>query len=405
MLAGEEMQPKRLTRNEMLLAYVSGSFGFGYQSMIVFLLPLRARELGAPLAAVGLIVAAGSIIPGLLSIGSGAVVDRIGARRTFIACTSFTVVTAFAFALAQNYWVLGLLQLFNGFFRTSGWVASQTYVTGLGSPSERPGILGKFSFSANLGSFVGPLITGVIADAAGFRIAFVYVGAIGAIFPLVGLLLPEIELASRGQAAAVRGWGAMLALLKGRSIQAALVLTCVRLWLPSAWQPFYQIFLSDHGFRPFLIGTVLSASSATAVPTTLAAGRLSRWMSKESATAAALGLGALGVLVSPFVAFMPLAYVPAILLGVANGISLPLLIALMAEDAEPSQLGLALGLRTGINQLAAFVAPIAAGLLVPALGIAYGFGAVGLTGFGGLACALLLTFGRRQQRIAPIVSR
>src|SRR6476646_685286 len=172
MLAREEMHPKRLTRTQMLLAYASGSFGFGYQSMIVFLLPLRARELGAPLAAVGLIVAAGSIIPGLLSIGSGAVVDRIGARRTFIACTSFTVVTAFAFALAQNYWVLGLLQLFNEFFRTSGWVASQTYVTGLGSSSERPGILGKFSFSANLGSFVGPLITGVIADAAGYRIAF-----------------------------------------------------------------------------------------------------------------------------------------------------------------------------------------------------------------------------------------
>src|SRR5712692_3600720 len=117
---GPDEQAACLSRWQMLLIYASGSFGLGLQSMVVFLLPLRARELGAPLPVIGLIISAGNLIPALLAIGSGVLIDRFGARRTFIVCTACTALTTLAFAATTSYWVLIALQLANGFLRNSG---------------------------------------------------------------------------------------------------------------------------------------------------------------------------------------------------------------------------------------------------------------------------------------------
>lgn len=72
------------------MAYVAGSFGFGVQSMLSFLVPLRAKELGAPLEVIGLIVGAGALIGAVMSVPSGALSDRIGARRAYAMGTAIT---------------------------------------------------------------------------------------------------------------------------------------------------------------------------------------------------------------------------------------------------------------------------------------------------------------------------
>src|SRR5206468_5629495 len=72
---------------QLALVYISGSFGFGFQQMAAFLVPLRARELSAPLDQIGIIVGAGAIVPALLSVWSGELADRFGARRTYIGGT------------------------------------------------------------------------------------------------------------------------------------------------------------------------------------------------------------------------------------------------------------------------------------------------------------------------------
>ena len=76
-----------MSRGQLGLVYLSGSFGFGFQQMAAFLVPLRAHELNAPLDQIGLIVGAGAVVPALLSVWSGQLADRFGARRTYIGGT------------------------------------------------------------------------------------------------------------------------------------------------------------------------------------------------------------------------------------------------------------------------------------------------------------------------------
>lgn len=81
-MAGERTQ--HFTRTQLGLIYVSGAFGFAFQNMAAFLVPLRARELNAPLDQVGMIVGTGAIVPALLSVWSGELADRLGARKTYV---------------------------------------------------------------------------------------------------------------------------------------------------------------------------------------------------------------------------------------------------------------------------------------------------------------------------------
>jgi MFS family permease len=359
---------------QLLVAYAAGSFGFGFQNMVQFLVPLRAQELGMPLELIGVIVGAGALVPALLSVTSGELVDWFGARQAYIGGTLVCVLCALAFVPVTEFLGLLAIQLVMGFARSTAWIASQGYVSHLGSPAERSTHMGRLSFASSAGTLVAPLVIGAAAQLLGYRDAFyVAAGFAGAYF-LMGLALQDVRAAStRNKERPSGGFGTALSLLRSRGIQVALLLTFSRLWSASGWRPFYPIFLASHGFAPALIGTVLAANSAVSTVITLGAGPIGRRIDPVIATAVALALGALGMALSPFVASVPIVYLPALLTGTAAGLSLPLLMATVSTEAPPDQRGVALGLRMSANQAASTTAPIAVGALVSAYGIAIGF--------------------------------
>jgi MFS family permease len=371
----------------MFLAYLSGAFGFGFPGMIGFLLPLRAHELGAPSPVIGLIQGAGALIPAILSVSSGALADRIGPRKTFILGAAISGVAALLFATVTNYWVLIAFQALQGYARTMGWVATQTYITGVGRPEDREAIAGRFSFSVNAGPMIGALLVGAVADAFGYQLAFLFVACVGVMFAIVGVGLPEIQTRAPGAktaAAPLAGYGAALDMLRLRPVQVSMLITFIRIWNTVGWQAFFPVFLEQHGMRPFLISTVVFANGLVSTIITLSAGRVARLASNEVVSIVSLAIGALGVGLSPHLITLPGVYFPSILMGIGYGISLPLLIAMMSQNAPPGQRGVAMGLRTQANQVSATVTPVAFGNVFPAVGITLGF-----TLAAGLAWAVL----------------
>ena len=88
-MADKLASPRHLTWPQLLVAYAAGSFGVGFQNMVQFLVPLRAQELGVPLEFIGVLVGAGALVPALLSVTSGELVDRFGARQAYIGGTRY----------------------------------------------------------------------------------------------------------------------------------------------------------------------------------------------------------------------------------------------------------------------------------------------------------------------------
>ena len=110
-------------------------------------------------------------------------------------------------------------------------------------------------------------------------------------------------------------------------------------------------------------------------------GRLSQRVRVEFLAAFSLSCGALGLILAPLLSSMPVAYFSACLVGIGHGISLPTLLVLVGRAVPSDQRGLALGLRSSVNQAAAAVAPPVIAVVVGATAFSVGFplaGAVGL---------------------------
>lgn len=389
------------------LAYLSGGFGLAMTAQIAFLVPLRARELGAGFDLIGIIVGAGALAAALTSIPCGSIIDRLGPKRSFLVGTAATAVVSVLFALTGNVWVFLLLQPLHGVARNLGWVASQTYITATARDAlERPRLTGRFAFFGNVGKMVGPLLVGGAASLVGFQGALLVPAAYALLFLLLGFGLPETPRAGReGAPRKKQGTGLRAAgqLTRIPGIQVALVLTSARLWISTVFSTFLPVFLIERAVDPAVAGVVVAAAGFVAAGVAPTAGRWSDRLTPQWATVVGLGCGALALVLAPVLVTMPLVFIPPALIGIAIGLSLPLLISIVTTAAPDEQRGIALGLRGTVNQAAGTAAPVVVGPIMSALGLGLGFVAGGGVGFALLATAAVLH--RRAGARGPGVAR
>src|SRR5690606_8037255 len=130
-----------------------------------------------------------------------------------------------------------------GFARGLAWVAAQTFVTSIGTADERAAITGRFSFTANLGPFIGPILASFAAEVVGYQLGFIMPVLVGLVSLVVSLSLPNVHRRTGrpGSRSRERGLASMLHLLRVPGLQVAMLLTFARLWLVSGWAPFFQI--------------------------------------------------------------------------------------------------------------------------------------------------------------------
>lgn len=131
----------------------------------------------------GIIVAAHSIAMAIFSPIWGAVADRYGRKLMIERATFGGAIVLAAMGLVQNVWQLAALRALQGMI--TGTVAAATTLVASSTPRDRVGYaLGMLQMAIWLGSSVGPLIGGVVADTWGYRVVF---GVTGGLLFLAGL--------------------------------------------------------------------------------------------------------------------------------------------------------------------------------------------------------------------------
>ena len=154
-------------------------------------------------------------------------------------------------------------------------------------------------------------------------------------------------------------------------------LTFARLWLTSAWASFFPLFLVTSGLSAAVAGSAVSAMSATSTVLALTAGPLSKRIRPAILTALALGIGAVGLAIGPFLPSVPWIYVSSLLMGVGQGLSLPLLIVIVSNAVPDRQRSQALSLRNSVNQGASTIAPSLIAPLMALFGVLVAFPTIG----------------------------
>jgi len=347
-----------------LALYGTSFFSLSIVPMASLVVPLWALALGASPLWIGIAIGARSLLPMLLSIHGGVLMDRLGTRRVMLFFAVVTLVAFPLYPLFPSLYALVLLQLVTGLSQGLSWVGSQTLYGQFtrGSPKHA----GRVTFFTNAGAFAGPLIAGVVWSALGAQ------GAFGLLtfwsFALVAtiLILPRnvdrpIKSVSLGEIVPrVADYGRAFALCAIPVVALVMIFTFLRIAVSGMQNSFYVVYLENIGLSGTAIGLLIGCANFVASPASLITPpkRFIRpaWLMVNATIA-----GILCIAITPWFTDYIVLLALAALYGAGVGIGFPTLLSLLSNAVDPHVQGMSVGLRTTVNRVATLVVPVVMG--------------------------------------------
>ena len=329
-------QPKSLARG---LAVLYGStFLAGMWSMIIPAVPLLTVEFGISPGTAAQIMTALAFGRFVGNPASGVVLDRFGTRAALLSGPALAACAAVVASAAPRFDVMLAAVVFIGFGDNLWTFGREIAGVELARHDQRGRVLSGFHGVNNVGLSLGPLAGGALAQAIGFRAAFLAYAICAAGSVLLGFAGGEVRPARRtaksiahaSPADAVRHWLDGLKALF-HEIDPALRATYVvlvfatltsfvhRVTLQSMLPLFATTYLA---LNPSEIGLLFSIMGVFVFAMIIPAGFVIDKVGRKWATVPSTGLPALVFLLIPFTSsFFQLAVLMSFM-GIANGLSL-----------------------------------------------------------------------------------
>jgi MFS family permease len=311
---------------------------------------------------------------------SGIVLDRVGTRTALIAGPTVACAVALLAAVMPWFSIILLLVFVLGIAESIWVIAREVAGIDLARPNQRGRVLSGFHGVNYMGLALGPLAGGFLAEATGFRGAFVAYAACAAISVLLGFTVEDSRTPHNFQAApAVSGWSITSWLHRLRNlrelvhqIQPHLRPTYVVLVFATltsfmhrvTTQSMLPLFATTElGLSPKEVGLLFTISGIAAFAMILPAGFVIDKVGRKWATVPSTGIPALAFLLIPFASnFFELALL-LLFLGVANGLSLGSLATSTFDVIPVTARGRLQALRRTIAELGGVGAPLMGGVL------------------------------------------
>lgn len=329
---------------------------------------LYALKQGASPLAVGILLALYAVMPMLLSIASGRLMDRVGTRWPLAASL---VGIAVAIAIPSQFagmWTLALLAVGAGTAFLFMQLSVQHAVGQLATTGNRTNNYSWLALGFSLSGFLGPTTAGLAIDNFGFTQTF----ALLAVFPLAALLpylLAWRALPGPQTLFARDDDDSVLDLLTDSDLRRVFVAISL---LSTAWD-FYVFIVPVYGTSIGLSATTIGFLLGTFAAATFVVRLFLPWLSKRldpwRVIFGAMAIAALALALFPLTRAVPALLALSFLLGLGLGSTQPVVLTLIHEGAPPGREGEALGLRTTVVSASNTVLPLASGVVGLAVGV------------------------------------
>ena len=364
------------------------SIGLG---LLLPVVPLFAKDLGAAVGLVGLTVAMRGVGTMAGDVPWGMAVTRFGAKRAMVIGTAGTAVVAILTGLASDIGQLIALMFLNGAVWSLFSIAQLTFMAD-GVPIEHRGRAISLVGGVNrAGLLVGPVAGGLIASAFGLEAVFFVQAAISvATLVLLASWVPDAgrRVVEAGGGHAHTRLGQTLSVHR-RTFLTAGVAAVTLVLIRNARQVLIPLWGDSIGLDVAEIGLVFGVASAVDTMLFYPAGivmdrRGRKWTSVPSMLALSGSL-ALVPLTGSFASFMMV----GLLSGFGNGLGSGAVMTLGADLAPRDRTGEFLGVWRLITDSGSVAGPVAIGALAQALTLA---AAALVTAGVGLAGAAVMLF-------------
>jgi MFS family permease len=164
-------------------------------------LALRARELGADVSTAAIVVALLGIGSLLASLPAGAVVARVGERRTLTVVGALDAVAMACAAVTDSVLALGAAVTFSGMTWTAFLMARQGFMIDVVPFAYRARAMSLLGGSMRVGVLIGPLLGAGLIRLGGLTWVFWLAAAMSLASALLALTMPDLGSETRGQGA------------------------------------------------------------------------------------------------------------------------------------------------------------------------------------------------------------
>jgi MFS family permease len=383
----------------MLAVYLPAALLALGQGILVTTLPLYANSIDSSYGIVSLIVGAAALGTLVTDVPAGALVGRLGLRRTMTIGTTLVALSTLAIAIPQPIEVLMLLRILSGIGTALWGLSRHAFIASAIPVAERGRAISLFGGINRIGVFGGPAIGGVLADVFGFRSSFLVSGLLSA-----GALVLAIRYIQATNTPIATGTGRDRWAVVGQVIRtnwqdlsaASVAVTLAqtiragRLFII----PLYGADVLD--LTVAQVGYIMTTSSLLDVSMFIPAGLLMDRFGRKVAAVPSFGIMAIGVALIPLASdFLTLMGATAIV-GLGNGLGSGTMMTLGADLAPDGATGEFLGIWRLIGDVGAFTGPVCVGVIAGMTSLKGSAVVLALVGVAAAATLALLVRETRQ---------
>lgn len=374
------------------------SAGWG---MVVPIIPLFAKGLGATIVTVGLIVTMRGIGTLVMDLPAGMLVASLGNHRTLILSSLGVAATAFLTGIARGVVPLAIFTFLLGSFQSSWMMSRLNYVRQTVPIHQRGRALSMIGGTFRIGSFAGPIVGGFVGQYLGFSAVYfvqggIAVGALLLIFAFRGRFHAEEERPA-GQPSMLRRIGSVALSHRKALLTGGLVVLSLGV-LRSSRQILIPLWGNSIGLNVASVGLVVGLSSGLDMLLFYPAGLIMDRLGRKWAMIPCLSILSLAFFLLPTAGSFAALLGVALVAGLGNGFGSGIVMTLGADFAPDGATGEFLGLWRVVGDVGTAAGPAAVGAIGETMSLAVSPLFVGIIGIAGALVMLFLTPETRKLR-------
>lgn len=359
-------------------------------SMVLLLIPWLVLSERGSAAQAGLVIAIAATPAAVVTVLSGALTDRIGARRVSVLSDFLSMLSVLMFPLALltdrlDLFTLIALATLGAMFDPAGFTARKTVIPNVATRVNMSVPQLNSIHEAVFGSswVLGPALTGLLIASFGLTVPFFVAAGMFCLAALAMLLLPvtsTLMSAKQRELGLRKDLKDGLKALWGNKVLRVITLSIVV--LAGVYLPVEGVLLptlyQDRG-QPEVFGLVLTALGAGSIVGSLAFAPMFRRIPAKAIFSICLA-GSGAIVLSMATLPNPAGFIAlGALLGIAWGPMQPLLNTLIQTNIEPQMQGRVFGIQVALFSLAPPLGYLVAGVATQAAGVAEVFLAIAIT--------------------------
>lgn len=342
-------------------------------SLILPLIPIYAKQIGATGVVIGFSVAAYWISRIVMEIPSGFVSQRFGYYRSMAVGLGLNVLGTALSAYAVNPIQFVLARALMGIGAPLFFAVATTFVLNLFDAERRGGAMGIFQGIEFAGTIVGSTFSGYVVSVFDFRLSFLFSAGLILIALILVVVPPHVRSESvRMTASSSLSLSAMREVFWNRRLLIVSSATFAEFIMSTGiLMTVFPLYASEGlGFSLTSIGLLMGSRSVGFVVSMFSMGAISDRVGRKPVLLFGVGATAVLIAVLNFVSSFVGLVAAFFLLGITTGAIWIVCPVLAAEAVEPHQRGAAIGTYRTFFDLGSILGPIVMSAVMEGYGIA-----------------------------------